>query len=68
MDLAQLDWKSDADKGKDVFRAKLDPGLLVNDITGLFTVDEHDYSPSMRLTRARYPNGNWEQDMWGLCR
>ena len=32
---------------------------------GLLTV-EADYSPT-RLTRARYPNGNWEADMWGLC-
>ena len=37
----------------------------VQDITGLFTV-EGDLSPR-RLTRARFPNGNWETDQWGLC-
>ena len=41
--------------------------LGAGDVTGLFTVDEGDFSPAARLTRSRFPNGNWETDMWGLC-
>jgi hypothetical protein len=40
---------------------------LIDDITGLFSIDPDDSSPTTRLTRARYPNGDWELDMWGLC-
>ena len=39
----------------------------IEDIPGLLTVGAQDHSPTSRLVRARFPNGNWERDMWGLC-
>eukprot|EP01044_Picomonas_judraskeda_P040016 COSAG03_NODE_19448_length_336_cov_1.000000_1_plen_50_part_10 len=39
----------------------------MSDIPGLLTVGQTDYAPTSRLVRARYPNGNWELDLWGLC-
>ena len=37
----------------------------VVDIPGLLTVGKDDHAPTSRLVRARYPNGNWELDLWG---
>lgn len=55
--LQSLDWKPH--KGS-VYVAKLDHKLA--NVPALYTV-----SPHKRLTRARYPNGDWETDQWGWC-
>ena len=60
--LTGLRWTKNARTG--IFSATVTDPTVV-DIPGLLTV-EADNSPT-RLTRARYPNGNWETDMWGLC-
>lgn len=39
----------------------------IEDIPGLLTVGAGTHAPASRFVRARYPNGNWETDMWGLC-
>jgi len=55
--LTGLSWKAE---GNGVYAATItDPA--VEDIPGLLTVGD-DHSPTSRLVRARYPNGDWELD------
>ena len=61
--LMNLKWRREENG---VYAANVsDPSIA--DITGLMTVRHSDYAPAARLVRARYPNGNWETDLWGLC-
>jgi hypothetical protein len=50
-----------------MWSASVSGNLAGRGFEALFTIDGADNHPSQRLTRARYPNGNWETDMWGLC-
>ena len=47
--------------------ARVPASLGLATIPALYTVSPEDFSPLERLTRARYPNGDWELDQWGLC-
>eukprot|EP01043_Picozoa_sp_COSAG02_P023898 COSAG02_NODE_1290_length_13442_cov_6.479125_7_plen_555_part_00 len=61
--LTDLKWKREENG---VYAATVsDPSVV--DVPGLMTVQHSDYAPASRLVRARYPNGNWETDLWGLC-
>ena len=61
--LTGLQWSKEANG---IWAAKITNPAVQDGIPGLLTVDDTDHSPSSRLVRARYPNGNWEIDMWGL--
>lgn len=61
--LTGLTWRKEANG---VYAATVtDPAVVA--IPGLLTVGAADHAPTSRFVRARYPNGNWETDMWGLC-
>lgn len=66
VELSNLEWQAAKGKPKGVFVANVSAYSL-KEITGLYSVDAETYAPSFRWQRARYPNGLWERDLWGLC-
>ena len=63
--LTGLNWRRESNTG--IFAATISDDVNIQGIPGLQTVDPYDFSPVSRFVRARYPNGDWERDMWGLC-
>ena len=66
VELSGLKWQPAKGKPKGVLVADVSMYSL-KEIAGLYTVDELTNGPSFRWQRARYPNGLWERDLWGLC-
>ena len=66
VELSDLEWQPANGKPKGVLVADLSAYSL-KEITGLYSVDADTHAPSFRWQRARYPNGLWERDLWGLC-
>lgn len=66
VELSGLQWKPAKGKPEGVLVADVS-AFSLTEIVGLYDVDAKTNAPSTRYQRARYPNGNWERDLWGLC-